>query len=240
MRRFLLHVARRVRYFGFDRYCTVCRRESSQFLPHGPYLRRDDARCPFCSSLERHRACAIVYDWLPKTQPDVLHFAPERGLAPAIKRLKPRRYTTADIEPGRADQVLDLTDLDVDDESWDVVIANHVLEHIQDDAAALGEIYRVLRPGGCAILTVPQDLGRIATDEDAGVTDPAERLQRWGHPGHVRRYGMDAEHRFAAPGFRITTRHPWRDCRPRDRRQLGLWEKDQVFVCWKPREPAAA
>jgi SAM-dependent methyltransferase len=102
------------------------------------------------------------------------------------------------------DFVLDIRRLGIAGASLDAVVALHVLEHVDDDRAALAEIRRVLRPGGVAILAVPADPARATTDEDLSVTDPAERLRRFGHEGHVRVYGRDFAARVAAAGFEVS------------------------------------
>ena len=89
----------------------------------------------------------------------------------------------------------------------DVVMCNHVLEHIEDDAAAIGEIYRVLAPGGVALITVPLDYPRYRTFEDPSITSPEGRTCHFGQFDHIRRYGKDIRHRLAKPGFKITEFH---------------------------------
>jgi ubiquinone/menaquinone biosynthesis C-methylase UbiE len=95
---------------------------------------------------------------------------------------------------------VDVTDIDFPDASFDAIFCNHVLEHVPDDRLALREIRRVLRPGGWASLLVP-DVDRPVTDEDPTVTDPHERLRRFGQRDHVRRYGYDYVDRLREAGF---------------------------------------
>jgi SAM-dependent methyltransferase len=133
----------------------------------------------------------------------VIHFAPE---APIERRLRAELddYVTADLEPG-ADLQLDLQALDLPGASFDVVLCVHVLEHVPDDAAALRELHRILKPGGWGVIQVP--ILRETTDEDPSLTDPAERLRRFGQEDHVRIYGRDFAGRLEAAGFELDVQH---------------------------------
>jgi SAM-dependent methyltransferase len=195
----LAHTARRA--FGVHpRTCTVCGYEG-RFHAYGAPL-RFDALCPRCRSVERHRLLAL---WLRDhgdrlASADVLHFAPERGLA-ALVAPYCRTYTTADVTGATADLRLDLRDLDVADERFDYVICSHVLEHVDDDERALRELHRVIRTGGAAILLVPIVDAWERTFEDAAVTDPTERELLFGQSDHVRMYGYDFRDRIRKAGF---------------------------------------
>ena len=91
----------------------------------------------------------------------------------------------------------------MDDCSIDVVICNHLLEHVEDDGKALSEIYRILRPGGWGIILVPEDRSRATTFEDDTITDPKERTRIFGQYDHRRIYGRDYDSRLAQAGFRV-------------------------------------
>jgi SAM-dependent methyltransferase len=138
--------------------CPLCRYTGKFLDEHASYGNRKYVICPRCGSRERHRLQYCVLEELFATYPvhgqAALHFSPER---PILKYLRPRfaKYTTADIDPRRADVQADLRKLPFDDNSYDFVYASHVLEHVDDDRRALAEIVRVLRPGGVAILPVP-------------------------------------------------------------------------------------
>jgi len=136
----------------------------------------------------------------------VLHVAPERGVAEILTRAPGIQYTAADFEPGifvfpKRIERCDLTRTPYDDETFDVVIANHVLEHIPADRAALAEVARMLKPGGLAILLVPDPHKLEVTIEDP-CASPEERLARFGQIDHVRLYGRDVGARIAAAGLR--------------------------------------
>jgi SAM-dependent methyltransferase len=173
--------------------CAVCGGGFRHLLP---YDGRPGALCPRCESLERHRRA--VGHWrdhldLFRAPRRVLHIAPEPGLERLLRRADNLDYVTGDLEPGHADRVVDLTATTEPDRSFDVVICSHVLEHIGDDAAAMAEIARMLRPGGTAYLVVPHDPGAAEVYEDPTITSPAARRVAFGRADHVRVY--------SAPGF---------------------------------------
>ncbi len=132
----------------------------------------------------------------------ILHFAPERRLWPKIKAAGPARYVRCDLSP-TSDEILrvDLLDMPFEAGSFDLVIANHVLEHVVDDGKAIAEIRRVLRPGGHAILQTPFSPKLERTWEDSGVDSAAARTQAFGQGDHVRLYGRDIFERIAAAGL---------------------------------------
>jgi len=133
---------------------------------------------------------------------NVLHFAPERILAARILNARPARYITADLFPAAADIAReDITRLSFDDCTFDLVIANHVLEHVADDHAAMKEIFRVLKPGGLAVLQTPYSEKLTNTFEDEGICDDEARLQAFGQEDHVRLYGKDLFSKLGSVGF---------------------------------------
>jgi SAM-dependent methyltransferase len=187
---------------GDERWCPACGGSIARFAPYGRPARQG-AQCPFCGSLERHRALWLFLARHPKLISDqrrVLVVAPDAHLERRAAQL-PWEYLSIDLVPGMAMCRMDLTNLTLPDEDRDLVIAFHVLEHITDDGAALGEIARVLRPGGIALLEVP--LGGDETDELC-MNAPADvRALHYGQPDHVRMYGKrDFQERLARAGLR--------------------------------------
>jgi SAM-dependent methyltransferase len=171
--------------------------------------------CPECRSQVRHRMLAAVFDGLCTipgldegallSEKKILHFAPERQLRQRITRAA-SRYSSADFDRGDCDLKLDISAMpEVADSSCDILIACDVLEHVPDDGAAFREIFRVLSPGGTAILTVPQMDPPAATDEDPEVRSEQERERRFGQKDHVRMYGDDFPARLERAGFQVTT-----------------------------------
>lgn len=171
--------------------------------------------CPNCRSQVRHRMLTACLDGHARTpgltQQDllderiILHFAPERQLRERIAKAA-ARYESADFERGDCDHRLDISRMpEMAGASYDLLIACDVLEHVPDDIAAFQEIRRVLRPGGTAILTVPQSDPPSVTDEDPSVTSEANRESRFGQKDHVRMYGDDFSARIASAGFNVIT-----------------------------------
>jgi SAM-dependent methyltransferase len=183
------------------RRCPACRQSFARFALSNAEIGERRA-CPRCGSRQRHRMLAIYLerhtDLLDRAQ-DVLHVAPEAGLRERLRTLHGGRYVTTDIEPGRADIAADIAALPFTDDSFDVVLCLHVLEHVADDRAALRELRRVLRPSGWSIVQVP--VLRAATIEDPQERDPGERLRRFGQDDHVRVYGADFFDRLREAGL---------------------------------------
>ena len=184
-----------------ERECTVCGHRG-RFMAAG-HPPRYDARCPVCRSLERHRLLMLAFERLKLIEPGkrVLHFAPEPVLRDYLKA-RAGEYKTADLAPGRADFVLNIEALDLPDEDFDIVIVNHVLEHV-DDAKALAELYRVLTPGGILVATVPIIEGWDTSYENAAITSETDREIHIGQNDHVRYYGRDLRERIRAAGFSL-------------------------------------
>jgi SAM-dependent methyltransferase len=189
--------------------------------------------------LERHRLLWLFLrretELLKKPQ-SLLHFAPEPGLRENFRAAPQLDYRTADIAPGRADDVVDIVQLPYADGSYDAVLCCHVLEHIPDDARAMAELFRVLKPGGHAYLQVP--IRGDTTDEDASIVDPEMRLQRFGQEDHVRFYGMDFQERLQKVGFEVRAIRYWKKVALGELEQCRLLEEGQggeiVWVAGKP------
>ncbi|MGQ1910416.1 class I SAM-dependent methyltransferase [Marinifilum sp. RC60d5] len=191
--------------------CPVCGGHFRKFLPYG-YTKatgRDNCLCPKCLSLERHRLMWLYFnketDFFSKNL-KVLHIAPEQCFYKRFKALANLDYTTADLESPIADVHFDVQEIPFAEETYDVVICNHVMEHVTDDAKAMNEIYRVLKPNGFAILQVPMDTDNPNTMEDPNVTDPKEREKLYRQKDHVRLYGLDYGDRLSAVGFNVVAR----------------------------------
>ena len=176
------------------------------FLPYGYGKQRPNVLSPSTLSLERHR---LLWLYL-KNETDfftsnkkVLHFAPEQAFYKRFRQLKNLDYTTTDLLSPLADVKADICDLPFEDNTYDVILCNHVLEHIPDDTKAMQELYRVLKPNGMAILQIPQDLNRETTFEDNTITDKKERAEIFGQYDHVRIYGRDYFDKLRSIGFKV-------------------------------------
>lgn len=181
-------------------------RSFSKFLPYGYEQQRENVLSPSTLSLERHR---LLWLYLKNhtdffTAPHkVLHFAPEQAFYKRFQKLKNLDYTTTDLESPLADVKADICNLPFLDNSFDIILCNHVLEHIPDDTQAMKELYRILQPGGTAILQIPQDLQRKKTFQDDAITDPKERAKIFGQYDHVRVYGRDYFDKLRSIGFEV-------------------------------------
>ncbi|WP_108808380.1 class I SAM-dependent methyltransferase [Aquimarina spinulae] len=178
----------------------------SRFLPYGYGKQRDNVLSPSTLSLERHRLLWLFLTHETEfftTPTKVLHFAPEQAFYKRFRNLKHLDYTTTDLNSPLADVKADICNLPFADNEYDVIFCNHVLEHIPDDTTAMQEIFRVLKPGGMAILQIPQDLNRDITFEDDSITDPQERARIFGQYDHVRVYGQDYFEKLRAIGFKV-------------------------------------
>ncbi|HEU5113607.1 MAG TPA: methyltransferase domain-containing protein [Acidimicrobiia bacterium] len=133
----------------------------------------------------------------------VLHFAPERCLEPLLRQRLGAGYRTADLAREDVDLRLDVTDIQFPDESFDVIICSHVLEHVPDDGRAMEELHRILASDGWALVVVP--VTKDKTFEDPTIVDPDERLRVFGQRDHVRRYGPDIADRLRRAGFVVAT-----------------------------------
>ncbi len=133
----------------------------------------------------------------------MLHIAPEQPYLKKFKAMKNLDYTTADLESPIADIKMDIREMPFEDNSFDVLFCNHVLEHIDNDKKAMQEILRVLKPNAWAILQVPLDRTLKSTYEDFSITDPKEREKKFGQYDHLRVYGKDYKDKLEDAGFEV-------------------------------------
>ncbi|WP_152285810.1 class I SAM-dependent methyltransferase [Flavicella marina] len=176
-----------------------------KFLPYGYETQRENVLAPGTLSLERHRLL-----WLYLQQTDfftapkkVLHVAPEQCFYKRFRSQKNLDYTTTDLYSPLADVKADICDLPFEDNSYDIVFCNHVLEHIENDQKAMQELFRILKPGGMGIFQIPQNLNLEKTYEDFSITTPEERKKHFGQYDHVRVYGKDYFDKLRKVGFQV-------------------------------------
>lgn len=176
------------------------------FLPYGYGEQRHNVLSPSTLSLERHR---LLWLYLTKetnffTAPlKVLHFAPEQAFYKRFRNLTHLDYTTTDLNSPLADVKADICNLPFEDNTYDVILCNHVLEHIPNDTQAMKELFRVMKPGGWGVFQIPQDLNRGQTFEDDTITDKKERAKIFGQYDHVRVYGRDYFDKLRNIGFKV-------------------------------------
>jgi len=177
-----------------------------KFLPYGYEQQRENVLSPSTLSLERHRLLWLYLKndtGLFTERIKLLHFAPEQAFYKRFKKMQNLEYTTTDLNSPLADVKADICNLPFKDNSFNFILCNHVLEHIPDDTKAMQELYRVLEPGGTAILQIPQDLSRAVTFEDNSITSKKERARIFGQYDHVRVYGRDYFDKLRSIGFNV-------------------------------------
>ncbi|MEZ6024207.1 MAG: methyltransferase domain-containing protein [Hyphomonadaceae bacterium] len=211
------------------RECSVCG-FTGYFLSAGT---RQEARCPNCASKERDRIIALHLRRTGLTLDDkaVLHFSAER---PFFRQWRNNpSYVAGDIKKSPvANAIVDITALAYPENHFDLLICNHVLEHVQEDHKAMEECFRVLKPGGFGIFSVPLDDSREETWNPPPGTPPAEIARICGRT-HVRLYGRDfgallAQHGFNVEIIQFTPEEA-------ERYRLTAYMGDKVYVASKPR-----
>jgi len=193
-------------YLGNKVECTVCKKHYRKFLPYGYVEPRENALCPKCLALERHRLMQLYL--VNKTNfytgnPHVLHVAPEFCFIKRFEKLLGDNYITADLESPLAKVKMDVQDIPFPDNTFDVIFCNHIMEHVESDIKALQELYRVLKPGGWGIIQSPINYDRETTYEDPSIVTPEERTKHFGQHDHVREFGADYGKRLAMGGFTV-------------------------------------
>ena len=204
------------KYKGNAVLCVICKHEFSAFAPFGlKAKKRQNAQCHNCGSLERHRILwKYLHDELSLFKGDrklrFLHFAPQIMFYDLFSKMDHIEYIPCDLFPekyhyGNGAKVVkvDITAIPFDDNHFDFILCNHVLEHIPDDALAMSEMYRVMKKRGGGIFQVPMDYNLKETYEDFSITTPKEREKAFGRHDHVRWYGQDYGHRLAKAGFQV-------------------------------------
>ncbi|MFT4659940.1 MAG: SAM-dependent methyltransferase [Patiriisocius sp.] len=167
---------------------------------------RANALAPDSMSLERHRLLWLfLRDRTNFTTENIklLHLAPEYCFLKKFKKMNNLDVVTGDLYSPWADIKMDVHDIPFDNNSFDVLLGNHLLEHVDDDAKVMREFYRVMKPGGWGIFQVPMDTTRQETYEDASITDPKEREKHFWQEDHLRLYGLDYPKRLSAAGFEV-------------------------------------
>jgi predicted SAM-dependent methyltransferase len=226
------------------------------FLPYGYGNQRNNVLSPSTLSLERHRLLWLYLqnetdffqseldsDSIPKSVKlrdvetsstlKVLHFAPEQAFYKLFRNQQNIDYTTTDLLSPLADVKADICNLPFDDNEYDIIFCNHVLEHIPNDTKAMQELFRVLKPGGMAILQIPQDLNRATTFSDDTIVDQKERAKIFGQYDHVRIYGRDYFNKLRSIGFKVVEVDYTRKIAPEMVEKYCLAKGEIIPVCYK-------
>ncbi len=233
-------------FYGNKHFCISCKHSFFAFkpyqnVPESPLFKnglvigagfRENYECPYCGTLDRERWQQYVItkhtDILTKKN-RILHFAAENNLYKLFKHTKTIDYYPCDIDP-RADWLkVDMTDIPFDDDTFDWVISNHVLEHIPDEKKAISAIRRILKPQGSWIFSFP--IRRDAdTHENEAITDPQERIRLFGQKDHVRLYGKDFKERFERYGLKLEIHRPIDELDAEEIEKNGLIPDDTIII----------
>ena len=211
-----------------------------KFLPYGYGEQRPNVLSPSTLSLERHRLLWLYLQnetdfFKPETSSalKVLHMAPEQCFLKRFQKLKHIDLITADLYSPIVDVKADICDLPFDNDHFDIIFCNHVLEHIIDDKKAMQELYRVLKKGGMAILQIPQDYSREVTYEDFSIISPEKRAKHFGQYDHVRVYGSDYFDRLRAVGFKVDEVNYSKNLSEKEIDTYRLMKNEILPVCFK-------
>ena len=234
--------------FGKKFQCCFCQEKFRKFEPFGvnvPVFKekkiigggfRKNALCPNCKSLDRERHVFLYLENKTNVLTDslkLLHIAPERNLRLVFQKCKNLDYVTADLVKKDVMFKMDVTNIQFENNSFDVIICNHVLEHIVDDKKALCELYRILKPKGFAILQTPISFIMQETYENANATTHEQREREFGQYDHVRIYGRDYPKKIKSVGFNVETYTFVDDEGEELSKKYGLIEDEKIFICKK-------
>ena len=237
------------KYKGNKFLCPICETNFSKFFEFGFDNEaiqihnivgagiNPNGTCPACRSNDRERH---IFLHLTKSHPSIfigksklLHIAPEKNLWELFKKNKNIEYTAAGFDMQLASLKMDITKIPQKNDYYDVIICNHVLEHILDDKSAMLELFRVLRKGGFAILQVPISFDNRDTIEDNSVVDPDDRRRIFGQSDHVRIYGRDYLARLKDVGSLVETFEAKEEFTQNELVKYSLIQNEKIFVCSK-------
>jgi len=221
-------------YSGYRVSCPICGGHFRKFLSVG-VKPRPNAQCPRCGSLERHRLLWLYLKDRTGLFADnlrLLDIAPIDCLQRKFRAMRNLDYISVDLESPLTMVKMDVTDMQYPNNHFDCIICYHVLEHVPDDRKAMGEILRVLKPGGWAILQVP--ILRDKTFEDPSVTAPEDRERVFGQRDHVRVYGLDYKNRLELAGLNVKIDDYVTQLGDDAIRKYGLMKDEDIYFCSKP------
>lgn len=242
-------IIRKIIYRGDKFICPYCNFKSNGFYKIGQVHQANiihniigtgvrNGGCYSCDSVDRDRLLYAYFNneidiFKDNLNLSILHLAPEWRLSELFLKHKYKMYVCRDkFMPGykypKHTINMDVLDIKFNDNTFDWVICNHVLEHISDDKKAMNEIYRVLKVGGKAILQVPVSNTLEETYENPNVTTDEDRIQHYGQFDHVRIYGQDYVARLTAVGFKVER------INISDKyKQFGVIKEEDLFICTK-------
>jgi SAM-dependent methyltransferase len=214
-------------------FCPACNNYCAEWIDWSKTYQ--NVICPRCFAFPRHRLLSLFLkekDWISPQK--ILHFAPESSIKKYIKKHKNLDYVTADLNMPFVDVKVDITNIPFPDHTFDIILCNHVLEHIIDDRQAMRELLRILKPGGWASLMVPIKSKLKETYEDESITSPKDRLKHFGQEDHVRWYGQDYEDRLKECGFQVIKKNYANELSEADFKKFGLRDNENLYIGIKP------
>lgn len=236
-----------ISFSGDDVFCPLCKSSYSKFGPFG-LNKRENARCHNCGSLERHRLLALYFQQKFKVFENVsrkirlLHIAPEKVFYELFSKHPMIDYFPCDLHPEEfefqdkiAVEKIDVTAIPFESESFDFILCNHVLEHVEDDQLAMTELHRVMVKGGNGIFQVPVEYNREKTYEDFSITSPKGRTKAFGQADHVRIYGRDYKVRLKESGFKVLEVDFVSQFSAAEIFKYGLLPSEHIYHCKKER-----
>lgn len=237
------------KYKGNKYLCPICEGKFSKFLPSGLSYEvikekniigagyRENAVCPRCLSYDRERLIYLYLknekEFIFKSDIKMLHVAPEKTLRKIFLEHKNIDYLSADLTHPSAKVKMDITNIHLENDTFNVIICNHVLEHIPDDKKAMSELYRVLKTGGFAILQVPLSYTISKTEEDLSIDNDKDRIRLYGQEDHVRLYGADYKDRLEEVGFKVEIIDFVSHLKDEETAQYSLLKEEKIFVAYK-------
>lgn len=229
-----------VLYKGNKVECPVCERSFSKFLSYGSDVaHRENVLCPYDLTLERHRLMWLYLkgytDFFTKPDLKVLHIAPEQCFHGKFKKQANLEYLTGDLVSPIADMHFDLHDIPLEDNRFEVVFCNHVMEHVEDPIQCMKELYRVMQPGGWAIMQVPQDFSREETFEDPSITSPEDREKYYWQKDHIRLFGKDYPKWLEKAGFTVEAFDKEKEIGPDKIERYRLSHSEILYIAHKPK-----
>jgi len=236
---------------GSKRTCNVCGHSFNSFIPWrssvsdvvGKYkIIGSDLQnygCFFCGANDRLRHLYLYFDnlgfWAEFDNKNILHIAPEKQLYDVLIS-KAKTYVAGDLFPDSNNKFIqktDVTNLYFENESFDLIICNHVLEHVPDDIIAMEELYRVLKKGGKAILQTPYSEEIFESYEDKSIKDEKGRLENFGQEDHVRIYGLDFFEKLKSVGFNLNIVHHFDLFNDEDSYKYGINPREDLIMVSK-------
>lgn len=238
---------------GKKYYCPVCEHSARSFRTlsiftifwkyfhiHYSFWKRKNFQCPRCDSRERHR---LLWLYL-KSNSDILfnsndcnkkmlHVAPEKCFTKLFSKQPNIDYLSADLDSSKAMIEMDIQKIQFPENFFDLIIYNHVLEHIPDDRKAMREFYRVLKPGGLVILTVPINYNSEKTFEDTRIITPEQHIKYYGQASHLRYYGLDFKERLEKQNFIVKCEKYTNKIDDKLKEYCRLPKKQYIYLCSK-------